>query len=51
MDFVSKFYPGEYEIIPNGVDIERFENAKPIERFNDGKLNILFLGRLERRKG
>ena len=51
MDFVSKFYPGEYEIIPNGVDIERFESARPIERFNDGKLNILFLGRLERRKG
>ena len=51
MDFVSKIYPGEYQIIPNGVDIERFANAKPIERFNDGKLNILFLGRLERRKG
>ena len=51
MDFVSKFYPGEYEIIPNGVDIDRFESARPIERFNDGKINILFLGRLERRKG
>ena len=51
MDFVSKFYPGDYEIIPNGVDIGRFESAAPIERFSDGKLNILFLGRLERRKG
>ena len=51
MDFVSQFYPGEYEIIPNGVDVERFSEAKPIERFQDGKTNILFLGRMERRKG
>ena len=51
MDFVSKFYPGSYEIIPNGVDVERFANAKPFERYADGKVNILFLGRMERRKG
>ena len=51
LDFVSQFYPGEYEIIPNGVDVERFSEARPIERFRDGKTNILFLGRMERRKG
>ena len=52
MDFVSKFYPGEYEIIPNGVNIDRFATPlPPIDRFNDGKVNILFLGRMERRKG
>ncbi|MEX2430316.1 MAG: glycosyltransferase family 4 protein [Dehalococcoidia bacterium] len=52
MDFVSKFYPGQYEIIPNGVSVDRFATPlAPIERFNDGKVNILFLGRLERRKG
>lgn len=51
MEFVSKFFPGEYEIIPNGVDVERFALAQPIERFADGKTNILFLGRLESRKG
>lgn len=51
LDFVSKVFPGEYEIIPNGVDIERFTEAKPVEGFNDGKINILFLGRMERRKG
>ncbi len=52
MDFVSKFYPGQYEIIPNGVDIDRFARPlPPIQRYQDGKVNILFLGRLERRKG
>ena len=52
MDFVSRFYPGDYEIIPNGVDIDRFATPlEPIERFADGKCNLLFVGRLERRKG
>lgn len=52
MDFASRFYPGEYEVIPNGVDIDRFATpAPPIERFADGKRNLLFVGRLERRKG
>jgi phosphatidylinositol alpha-mannosyltransferase len=52
MNYASKFVPGQYEIIPNGVDIERFPpDVAPIEKFCDGKLNILFLGRLEHRKG
>ncbi len=52
MDFVSRFYPGEYEVIPNGVDIDRFATpAAPLSQFADGKLNLLFVGRLERRKG
>jgi phosphatidylinositol alpha-mannosyltransferase len=51
-DFVAKYLPGEYRIIPNGVDFEHFAaDALPIEQFCDGKLNILFVGRLEKRKG
>lgn len=39
-------------IIPNGVDIDFFnpQNEK-IEKFLDGKLNLLFVGRIEERKG
>ena len=44
--------PGDYEIIPNGVDVAHFSpNVTPIEEFRDGKQNILFVGRLEHRKG
>jgi len=52
MQFVSKYFPGSYEIIPNGVDTEHFSpDVSPIDEFCDGKLNILFVGRLEKRKG
>ncbi|MFH1171162.1 MAG: glycosyltransferase family 4 protein [bacterium] len=51
-DFVSRYFPGEYQIIPNGVDVERFSPAQPpLEKFNDGSDNILFVGRMDPRKG
>jgi len=49
--FISRYFPGEYGIIPNGVDLERFANAEPFEELRDGTLNILFVGRFEDRKG
>ncbi len=49
--FISRYFPGEYRIIPNGVDLERFQDAEPYEELRDGTLNILFVGRLEERKG
>ena len=49
--FISRHFPGEYRIIPNGVDLERFANAEPFEELRDGTLNILFVGRFEERKG
>ena len=52
MEFVNKHLPGHYSIIPNGVDLEHFSpDVPPIDEFCDGKLNILFTGRLEKRKG
>jgi phosphatidyl-myo-inositol alpha-mannosyltransferase len=51
--WASRYFPGEYHLIPDGVDIERFCNpeVRPVPRLDDGKLNILFVGRLEQRKG
>jgi phosphatidylinositol alpha-mannosyltransferase len=49
--FIERYFPGTYRIIPNGVEIEPFANAEPFEELRDGTLNILFVGRLEDRKG
>lgn len=52
MRFAGKFVRGDFDIIPNGVDLENFSpDVSPLEEFKDGKLNILFVGRLEKRKG
>ncbi|MBI4294686.1 MAG: glycosyltransferase family 4 protein [Chloroflexi bacterium] len=51
-DFISRYFPAEYRIIPNGIDVDHFAaDVPPVEAFNDGKINILFVGRLEKRKG
>ncbi|MBI4214342.1 MAG: glycosyltransferase family 4 protein [Chloroflexi bacterium] len=51
-DFVGEHFPGQYRVIPNGIDVEYFQRRRtPIARFQDGRLNVLFLGRLEKRKG
>ncbi len=49
--FVSRYFPGEYKIIPNGVDVDFYSHARPYPEFRDGKVNILFVGRVEPRKG
>lgn len=51
-DFVSVYFPGEYEIIPNGIDYDKFaREVEPLEEYREGGPNILFVGRLEKRKG
>jgi phosphatidyl-myo-inositol alpha-mannosyltransferase len=49
--FIDRYFPGDYKVIPNGVDIGRFQRAVPIARWQDGTRNILFVGRFEPRKG
>ena len=50
--FISDNFPGEYEIIPNGIQVDNFgPDVRPFDHLRDGKLNILFLGRLDKRKG
>ena len=50
--YVNSSFPGEYTIIPNGIDLDHFDGqAEPWPQYQDGKTNILFVGRLEKRKG
>lgn len=48
-ELIRRYLPGEYHLTPNGVDVARFADADPAD-VGPGK-KILFLGRLERRKG
>lgn len=52
VESLSKYFTADFRVIPNGVDVDYF--AKPqgkLNRYNDGKLNILFLARLDPRNG
>lgn len=49
--FIDRYFPGDYKLIPNGVDLTRYEGVEPLERWRDGTANILFVGRFEQRKG
>ena len=51
--FVNRYFPADYHVIPNGVDVSRFrpglEPAADVRRA--GRQTLLFVGRLEDRKG
>ena len=51
-NLVTRYFPGYYNIIPNGIDFAHFNKERePLPEFMDGKQNILFVGRPEKRKG
>ena len=52
-DFVSRYFPGDYHVVPNGIDTRRFHPGyAPLpELRTPGQRTILFVGRLEQRKG
>ncbi len=42
----------DFRVIPNGVPVHHFTKPKPkIARFDDGRYNIFFIGRIEPRNG
>lgn len=49
--YASKYFQSDYKIIPNGIDLsdELVEDLYP--NIDDTKINILFVGRFEKRKG
>jgi len=51
LDYLKK-YKGPKKVIPNGIDLDEFNTKVPkIKKFCDGKTNLLFVGRIEERKG
>lgn len=52
-EMISDHFEGDYQIVPNGIDIQQFHDG--VERFawaDDGRPRILFVGRFdETRKG
>lgn len=51
-DTFMPYIPGDYTIIPNGIDLEKFHpEVPPLSEFENRKNKILYLGRLDRRKG
>ena len=54
--FANQMFPGDYHIIPNGIDLNRFGQGVMVKdsvRSTDPnkKTTILFVGRLDKRKG
>lgn len=51
-EHVVRNFPAEYHIVPNGIDLDLFHNGiDPIAHYQDGKRTVLFLSRMEPRKG
>ncbi|HET9940762.1 MAG TPA: glycosyltransferase [Candidatus Eisenbacteria bacterium] len=48
-DYIQRHFPGAVEVLPNGVDLDRFRPRAP--RGDDRVPTILFVGRLDPRKG
>lgn len=52
VSLAEKYVRGEYLIIPNGVDCRRFSpDREPLDHLRDGAFNVLYVGRLDKRKG
>lgn len=50
--YIKEFSEKEINIVPNGIDLRTFSpKHKPFKKYLDGKVNILFVGRLDKRKG
>ena len=51
-EFVGEYFPADYRVIPNGIDFPRFfKRYPPLPQFTDDRPTVLFVGRLEKRKG
>ena len=47
---VEEYFPGDFEITPNGIDLDRFRRATAMS-LTETPMSVLFFSRLEKRKG
>jgi phosphatidyl-myo-inositol alpha-mannosyltransferase len=51
-EFVGEYFPADYRVIPNGIDFVRFNRPQaPLPELSDDRPTVLFVGRMEKRKG
>jgi phosphatidylinositol alpha-mannosyltransferase len=52
-EFANKYFPGDYTVIPNGVNFDHFATPAPRPTvYKDNAFNLFFVGRMaEKRKG
>ncbi len=52
-DFIARYFDGEFQVVPNGIDGSRFNPALPAADGvrTPGWTTVLFVGRMESRKG
>lgn len=52
LDLVSRYFSGEYRILPNGVDTDVFSPRGPVlDDLDEKAFHLVFVGRAEPRKG
>jgi len=49
--FAKSSFGIDSDVLPNVVNVSSFKTGRMIKKYNDGKVNIVFLGRLVERKG
>ena len=47
----ERYLGGEYQILPNGVELDRFDSSQRVIKKTDARRSIFFCGRHEPRKG
>src|SRR5438105_1 len=51
-EFVGEYFPADYRVISNGIDFPRFyRRYPPLPELSGDRPTVLFVGRLEKRKG
>ncbi len=48
---VRRYFKAPWQVIPNGVDVAAFSSGRRRPEFDDGRLNVLHVGRFDPRNG